>query len=616
MRASLLKVKLESKLLFDAFDQVKTFYWGNFLRWYASEQIEHSTVIIQPVRVVNIDRTKVDVQLMVTYADRMFSDFSNIDEIQSEGADILSDFIAIMNKSPRWRAFITGATSGNIEFFEQKGGDLVAGCAMLVNVSISTIADLCAVPVTDYDFSGDTTLVPSCANGTVRVFNSIEELLSTVLVSSGGVTDYTAPDATYTVQYVDGTLIESGTIPSGGSVTVNVPNVITCLDANWTLTDSLGNTLDSGTIPSGGSATIVAPDANISLNGVSFPSILSGGSDNIQVRQSSGSTQVGSKQGQYWRIADSVITLNNTAATTLSTTNVLATDAATIVAPDGDVNNSDSTYTASVASGGALSLPDSQINVNSASQGNVVSVKTIDVNVTDGVDPVTPDAVTLVGNTLTIEVPSGAVAPVGATLMKTGQTTSFRTGDDGDLQEGRDVDFFTLAENNPFGNTQRFTGVTGGYYDQTLAGYYDKDGVATTKALAIPDNIVIDWSTYNGTNVLGHSLDVDATSVTWGDAIDNALAYSVGSFISGWRLPNFNECISICDFSRVRFVQNTVFDNLNVCNLWTSTTRPSTTANAYLLALPSSAPFLDRAKTLTFQHNQVRTFTVTGTTLT
>jgi hypothetical protein len=330
MRASLLKVKLESKLLFDAFDQVKTFYWGNFLRWYASEQIEHSTVIIQPVRVVNIDRTKVDVQLMVTYADRMFSDFSNIDEIQSEGADILSDFIAIMNKSPRWRAFITGATSGNIEFFEQKGGDLVAGCAMLVNVSISTIADLCAVPVTDYDFSGDTTLVPSCANGTVRVFNSIEELLSTVLVSSGGVTDYTAPDATYLVQYVDGTPIESGTIPSGGSATVNVPNVITCLDANWTLNDSLGNTLDSGTIPSGGSATIVAPD--------------------------------------------------------------------------GDVNNSDSTYTASVASGGALSLPDSQINVNSASQGNVVSVKTIDVNVTDGVDPVTPDAVTLVDNILTIKV--------------------------------------------------------------------------------------------------------------------------------------------------------------------------------------------------------------------
>jgi hypothetical protein len=34
-----------------------------------------------------------------------------------------------------------------------------------------------------------------------------------------------------------------------------------------------------------------------------------------------------------------------------------------------------------------------------------VSVKTIDVNITDGTDPVTPDSVSLVGNTLTIEVP-------------------------------------------------------------------------------------------------------------------------------------------------------------------------------------------------------------------
>ena len=55
-----------------------------------------------------------------------------------------------------------------------------------------------------------------------------------------------------------------------------------------------------------------------------------------------------------------------------------------------------------------------------------------------------------------------AVAPSAtnrstATLMKTGQTTSFRTGDDGDLEAGRNVSFTVLAENNPFGNTNRFT---------------------------------------------------------------------------------------------------------------------------------------------------------------
>ena len=77
-----------------------------------------------------------------------------------------------------------------------------------------------------------------------------------------------------------------------------------------------------------------------------------------------------------------------------------------IACPNGDVSNSDNSYTTSVASGGSLSLPDSQINVNGSNEGNVVSVKTIDVNITDGTNPVTPDAVSLSGNTLDIEVPS------------------------------------------------------------------------------------------------------------------------------------------------------------------------------------------------------------------
>jgi len=70
-----------------------------------------------------------------------------------------------------------------------------------------------------------------------------------------------------------------------------------------------------------------------------------------------------------------------------------------------------------------------------------------------------------------------------AKLMKTGQTTSYRTGDDGDLERGRNVSFTVLAENNPFGNTNRFTDELGG---QTYT-----------------NNIVIDLSTYDGSNVFG-----------------------------------------------------------------------------------------------------------------
>jgi hypothetical protein len=63
-----------------------------------------------------------------------------------------------------------------------------------------------------------------------------------------------------------------------------------------------------------------------------------------------------------------------------------------------------------------------------------------------------------------------AVTRSTATLMKTGQTTSYRTGDDGDLEAGRDTDFFTL-DAAPLHNdgsatlnttTNRFTDTLGG----------------------------------------------------------------------------------------------------------------------------------------------------------
>ena len=174
--------------------------------------------------------------------------------------------------------------------------------------------------------------------------------------------------ANYTVEYANGTLIESGSIASGSSKTITVPNCPVAEDATWTLTDTNGNTLDTGTIPSGGSATIVAPDATININGSLWDTVESGGAENIIVIQSTGSTQVGSKQGQYYRISDS------------------------------NIQNSDGSYDLDVKSEDSLVLPDSQVNVNTVNEGSVVSVKDVNVNLTDSSGTVDPDSVTLTGN--------------------------------------------------------------------------------------------------------------------------------------------------------------------------------------------------------------------------
>jgi hypothetical protein len=198
----------------------------------------------------------------------------------------------------------------------------------------------------------------------------------------------------------------------------------------------------------------------------------------------------------------------------------------------------------------------------------------------------------VVGDVVTIEVPAATPAPVGATLIKTGQTTSYRTGDDGDLEAGRATDFFTLASNNPFGNTNRFTDELGG-------STYTND-------------IVIDWSTYDGATVSGY-YKVLSGNITWNQAIDECLVLSVGTFNTGWRLINRKELFNLINHS-LGGVFNYFPISISGATLWTSTTWASITTSAFTVTNTGLAQ--SGVKTnLSGQRLPIRTFTVTGTTL-
>lgn len=239
-----------------------------------------------------------------------------------------------------------------------------------------------------------------------------------------------------------------------------------------------------------------------------------------------------------------------------------------------------------------------EVNVNHVSQGSVESGTTLDIDLTDGTNPVTPTSSSLVSNVLTIELPAAA-APVGATLMKTGQTTSYRTGDDGDLEAGRSLSFLTLASNNPFGNDKRFTDELGG---QTYT-----------------NNIVIDWSTYDGSTVLGISRLAIATGNTWNQAVDNSLSYSVGTFTSGWRLINMKEIFNLLNYANSEAnLLNYVPLNLSSTGriYWSANTLSSATTSAYTFNNVGNTATMTKVTSANMTYIRVRTFTVSGTTLT
>jgi hypothetical protein len=383
------------------------------------------------------------------------------------------------------------------------------------------------------------------ADSTAVLKDTADNVLSTTQILAEGSEDIVAPDATYTVEYLNGTPIQSGNILSGGSETIVVPNPTTCADAV------------------------------VNVNSVFFDNVASGGTLNIQVRKSSGSDLVGSKQGQHWRIGDSTAVLKTSGGATISTTSIKAEESEDITAPDTD------------------------IEVNGVSEGSVVAGSTVDIQLSDSLGVVTPISVTQTGNDFSVVLPDAPPAPVGATLMKTGQTTSYQTGDDGDLEAGRATDFFTLASNNPFGNTNRFTDELGG---QTYT-----------------NNIVIDWSTYNGSTVLGYRRTLNAVNLNWNDAINQALAVSIGTFTSGWRLPNIREIANIINYETTsgNALNYSPLNIVTQLNVWSSTTYKLNTLNALFLGDTFSGSISNVAKSIALGRVlPVRTFTVTGTTLT
>ena len=233
------------------------------------------------------------------------------------------------------------------------------------------------------------------------------------------------------------------------------------------------------------------------------------------------------------------------------------------------VKNSDDSYSTTVACGGTLNLPNITVTDSNGSTFTSPAVKNITC---------TP-----------------AVAPVGATLMKTGQTTSYRTGDDGDLEAGRATSFTVLASNNPFGNTNRFTDELG------------------TEVYA--NNWVIDWSTYNGSNVLGY-FRTPQTAAQWNNAVTNSLG-TFGTF-SGCRLTNMRELMNIINFQNgngtyLYLLQYAPFNIID--DLWSSTTL-NTQANFAWLIRSGNPLITYEGKGGVYKFIPCRTFTVTGTTLT
>jgi len=136
---------------------------------------------------------------------------------------------------------------------------------------------------------------------------------------------------------------------------------------------------------------------------------------------------------------------------------------------------------------------------------------------------------------------SGGGGSNTSSLFVTGQTTSYTSGDDGDRERDRGTDFYNLDINNGFdNNTKRFTGTTGGYFDEVNNVYYDVDDVSTTRAGAFPNGLIIDWSAWDQVNNKVLCLDYNYLQTGTNTSMMSGAPYTRGS-IAGFYVANIQE---------------------------------------------------------------------------
>lgn len=186
-----------------------------------------------------------------------------------------------------------------------------------------------------------------------------------------------------------------------------------------------------------------------------------------------------------------------------------------------------------------------------------------------------------------------------ASLIKTGQTTSVISGDDGDTERGRLVNWMTLNHNNPFGNTNRWTLL---------------DGSATTNGVD-PQAPVLDWSTWVQADetVMAYLFSFYSTQ-TGTQTIANWLSgqpYTEFTY-AGWYVCNIRELQNICNYEYSSLLNGDPFNLTNTAssNVWTCTSRPTITTQ-FFAKTGNDSRILYQNDTNTYRTILVRTFTLT-----
>lgn len=479
---------------------------------------------------------------------------TNENEVKSDMIQCAQDLLSFWAKDTTYPELDLIKT-GSIQTFTDKFSDRVTGCSVDLKLKQGFRYNKCAIPMSGV------TPPPSvvCLPVSVSV-NSV----SFGEVASGGAFNLNVLfDGTAVGEKVGDDLIVSAEYENGTPVGVNVDGIIQ--------------------IPN----PITCADVIVNINGELWAEVPSGDTENIIVRQSTGSTEVGEIQGAYYRIADSVAVLKDTAGTIISSTDIKAEDSADIVAPDSTITVNGGAFE-TVVSGGTL---DVEVEYDTSLDNPIQSIVANKIII---VDPVV-----LPTNRIYLRPePTGEIyVPDSEFYLDGCDSWMIHNNIDPIVQTSSGIPMvidkskrWKLIPDNVFGNKFRFTGLTGGYYDPETLLFYDSDGTISTYASAFPSDYMIDNSTGLGWQTSG-----GISNFTFENALADVASLSYAGF-DDWYLPNLNQLLSVTDYGYNAPLGSTgdfnpIFTGgISNATKWTSTTIKGLETRVWIVQVIGAVP--------------------------
>jgi hypothetical protein len=264
MLKSVNQIRLELSQIQQSHLQLNSFFWGDFLRAYKENTELNYPLMGGFYPNANLLNNQTQLQLTIFVCDKMYKDWSNLNDVESDTLQICRDVYNVINSSTRWQK-IGRVQSCSVSKFIERGGDEVAGHTMTFQLLLRDKSGVCDLPMPGYDF--DQVIGIDCSP--VQVF---KDGILVATIPSGGVYEYVSDTYSYSIINSVGGTLYSGTLNEDFTQIIG--------DATATLKDSLGNVLSVTEILAEGVADIEAPDATIQNTDMTYFDSLPSGSTN------------------------------------------------------------------------------------------------------------------------------------------------------------------------------------------------------------------------------------------------------------------------------------------------------------------------------------------------